>query len=468
MSGELRKTGSAVRSFFFVGMALFLASMLCAARAEGVSGTCSVEGVEVSIAVANRWESDGRFYYQYDITAENRTDQPVDDWSAAIAAEPCEVVQQWNCEAAYGGGAIAVRPLDYARAIAPGQTVTGVGLIVAFGERQPEATTVPATPRPRETSTARPEPGDGGADAAAATSISGGRLSVSQGRLVDEDGQMFQIQGVSTHGIGWFPEYVNIDAFRTLRDAYGVNAIRIAMYTAEYNGYCTGGDPEQLRQLVDRGVACATELGMYAIIDWHTLSDSDPNQHLDEAREFWREMSRKYAGQDNVLYEICNEPNGDTSWASVKAYAEAVIAEIRENDEDAVILVGTPNWCQQLSGPLSQPIEDANLMYTMHFYAATHRQELRDELERALQQGLPVFISECSICDASGSGDIDYDSADAWLELIDRYRLSHVAWNLSNKDESAALIRSDCTKLSGWTEDELSATGKWFLAEFRR
>ncbi len=448
---------------------ILLALTAQAALAEGSEAVCDDAGTQVTVAVANRWESDGRFFYQYDVTAENRTDQPVDGWSAAIEAGQCEVVQQWNCEAVCDGATIVVQPLDYARHIEPGQTVSGVGLIVAFEERQAEVTAVPATPRPRETPAAQPEREAKEADAdAGAKPAFGGRLSVSQGRLVDEAGQPFQIQGVSTHGIGWFPEYVNIDAFRTLRDAYGVNAIRIAMYTAEYNGYCTGGDPEQLKQLVEQGVACATELGMYAIIDWHTLSDNDPNQHIDEARAFWREMSQKYADQDNVLYEICNEPNGGTSWDSVKAYAEDIISEIRKNDDDAVILVGTPNWCQQLNGPMSDPIDDANLMYTMHFYAATHKQELRDELERGLEQGLPVFISECSICDASGNGNIDYDSADAWLELIDRHQLSHVAWNLSNKDESSSLIRSDCTRLSDWTEDDLSATGKWFLAEFRR
>lgn len=442
-----------MRSVMLALIALLL--LPCAARAEEALCVRSEEGVTVSVSVANHWESEGRSYDQYDISAENRTDQPVSDWRAGIETGDCEVIQQWNCEAACADGVLAVRPLDYARRIEPGRTVTGIGMIVAFSEERPQSTAPPATPRPRETPAVKPP-------------VFAGRLSVSEGRLVDENGQPFQILGVSTHGIGWFPEYVNIDAFRTLRDAYGVNAIRMAMYTAEYNGYCTGGDPEQLKRLVRQGVDIAAELGMYAIIDWHTLSDHDPNQHIDEARAFWREMSQKYAGQDNVLYEICNEPNGGTSWASVKTYAEEIIGEIRKNDDDAVILVGTPNWCQQLGGPLDDPIDDANLMYTMHFYAATHGQDLRDELERALEQGLPVFISECSICDASGSGRIDYDSADAWLELIDRYGLSHVAWNLSNKDESAALIRSDCAKLSDWTQEDLSATGRWFMAEFAR
>ena len=442
---------------------LLLALLALTARcalAEGPEAVCDGAALEVSVTVANHWESDGRFFYQYDVTAENRTEQPVVDWSARIPSDACEVTQCWNCEARFSDGAIAVEPLGYARRAEPGQAVTGIGMIVAY----PAAQALPGAAAEGDAllSPAQPEE-----DEAVAVVAPAGRLFVSRGRLVNAEGQPVALRGVSTHGIGWFPEYVNADAFRTLRDDYGVNAIRIALYTEESGGYCTGGDRQQLSRLVAEGVACATELGMYAIIDWHTLSDGDPNRHADEAEAFWREMAQAYAGQDNVLYEICNEPNGGTTWASVRAYAQRIIPVIREYDGDAVILVGTPNWCQQLDGPVGSPVDDDNVMYTLHFYATTHGQALRDELERALDQGLPVFISECSICEASGNGRVDYASADAWMALIRRRGLSYVAWNLSNKDEAAALIRSDCEKRSGWTEAELSETGKWFLLSGR-
>lgn len=434
-------------------LALIALTARCA-LAEGPVAVCDGDALEVSVSVVSHWESDGRFFYQYDVTAENRTEQPVADWSARIPSDACEVTQCWNCEARYADGAIAVEPLGYARRAEPGQAVTGIGMIVAYPVAQAEAQPLPS---------AQPEEDD----EPAAVVAPAGRLCVSGGRLVNAEGQPVALRGVSTHGIGWFPEYVNADAFRTLRDDYGVNAIRIALYTEESGGYCTGGDQQQLRALVAEGVACATELGMYAIIDWHTLSDGDPNRHADEAEAFWRDMAQVYAGQDNVLYEICNEPNGQATWEAVRAYAQRIIPVIREYDGDAVILVGTPNWCQQLEGPVGSPVDDDNVMYTLHFYAATHGQALRDELERALDSGLPVFISECSICEASGNGRVDDASADAWMALIRRRGLSYVAWNLSNKDEAAALIRSDCEKRSGWTEAELSETGRWFLLSGR-
>ena len=142
-----------------------------------------------------------------------------------------------------------------------------------------------------------------------------GRLSVKGVDLVDQSQKKFQLRGVSTHGINWDvgSPYVNEAAFRTLRDDWGVNAIRLAMYTSEYNGYCSGGDKKALRTKVEEGVQYATKLGMYVIIDWHILSDGNPKQHIKEAKRFFATMAAKYKKQKNVLYEICNEPNG-CSW----------------------------------------------------------------------------------------------------------------------------------------------------------
>ena len=157
-------------------------------------------------------------------------------------------------------------------------------------------------------------------------------------------------------GLAWFPDYVNKDAFKSIRDDWGANLIRLAMYTAENGGYCEGGDQAKLKSLVDDGVDYATELGMYVIIDWHILHDTNPQDNQDEAIAFFDEMSAKYADYDNVLFEICNEPNGSTTWADIKEYAEAVIPVIRANDKDAIIIVGTPTWSQDVDMAADDPI----------------------------------------------------------------------------------------------------------------
>ena len=173
-------------------------------------------------------------------------------------------------------------------------------------------------------------------------------------------------------------------------------------------------------------------------------------------------MSEKYKDKPNVLYEICNEPNGSTQWSEIKEYAENVIPVIRANDKDAIIIVGTPTWSQDADIASEDPIKgEDNIAYTVHFYAATHKDNIRSKVKTAHDNGLCIFISEFSICDASGNGGIDYDSAEEWSDLIDEYNLSYAGWNLSNKNETSSLISPDCKKTSGWTDEELSETGKW-------
>lgn len=289
-----------------------------------------------------------------------------------------------------------------------------------------------------------------------------GPLQVVGTKLCDSSGNPVQLRGVSTHGLAWFPDYVNEALFQELHEQWNANVVRLAMYTAEYGGYCTGGDKERLKQLVRDGVEYASNQNMYVIIDWHILSDGDPNTYKSQAEEFFREMSAEFADRENVLYEICNEPNGGTSWSRVKEYAEEIIPVIRENDEDAVILVGTPNWSQYVDQAAADPITGwDNIMYTLHFYAATHRESLRRTLTEALDGGLPIFVSEYSICDASGNGGIDEEQAKAWVETLDKYQVSYVAWSLSNKNETSALIKSSCSKTAGLSVEDLSDTGKW-------
>ena len=295
-----------------------------------------------------------------------------------------------------------------------------------------------------------------------------GALHVENGKLTDADGNTVQLYGMSTHGIAWFPQYINYDSFRTLRDDWNTNCIRLAMYTAEYGGYCAGGDKEQLKQLVRDGVSYATELGMYVIVDWHILSDCDPNQNKEEAIAFFREMTEAFAGNDNVLYEICNEPNSGTSWDSIKSYAEEVIPVIREQKPDAVILVGTPTWSQEIDKAAASPLTFDNVMYTLHFYAGTHKDDLRNRLETCAQNNLPVFVSEFGMCDASGNGANDFDSTTKWLDLLNKYQISFCCWNLANKDESSSVFKATSTALSDWTDEDFNESGRWIRDYFRK
>ena len=289
-----------------------------------------------------------------------------------------------------------------------------------------------------------------------------GALQVSGTQLTDSSGNPVQLKGISTHGLAWFPEYVNEDCFAELRTDWNANVIRLAMYTAESGGYCTDGDPSRLKELIRKGVQYASDQDMYVIIDWHILSDSNPNIYLEEAQAFFQEVSEEFSQETHVLYEICNEPNGQTSWNDIKNYALNVIPVIRSNDPDAVIIVGTPNWSQWVDQAAEDPItEYDNIMYALHFYAATHKEDLRSKMEAAVSSGLPVFVSEYGICDANGNGAIDPEEANQWIAALDQYQISYIAWNLSNKNESSAVLQPSCDKTCSFTKEDLSNSGQW-------
>lgn len=299
---------------------------------------------------------------------------------------------------------------------------------------------------------------------------SAGRLHVKGTKLVDKKGHEVQLRGVSTHGLSWYPQYVNDKCFAQLHDKWGANVVRLAMYTEEYNGYCSGDakNRSDLKKLIKKGVRLAKKHKMYVIVDWHILSDGNPNSHKKEAKAFFREMSREFKGYNNVIYEICNEPNNGTSWKEIKSYAKSVISTIRKNDKKAVIVVGTPTWSQDVDQAAADPIKGDNIMYALHFYAATHKADLRNKMTAAINKGLPVFVTEYGICDASGNGAIDKKEADRWVQTMDEYGVSYIAWNLSNKQESSSIIKSSCSKVSGFKKSELSDEGKWLYHLLRK
>lgn len=299
---------------------------------------------------------------------------------------------------------------------------------------------------------------------------SAGRMHVKGTKLVDKKGHEVQLRGVSTHGLSWYPQYVNDKCFAQLHDQWGANVVRLAMYTEEYNGYCSGDakNRSDLKKLIKKGVRLAKKHKMYVIVDWHILSDGNPNSHKKEAKAFFREMSREFKGYNNVIYEICNEPNNGTSWKEIKSYAKSVISTIRENDKKAVIVVGTPTWSQDVDQAAADPIKGDNIMYALHFYAATHKADLRNKMTAAINKGLPVFVTEYGICDASGNGAIDKREADRWIQTMDEYGVSYIAWNLSNKQESSSIIKSSCPKVSGFKKSELSDEGRWLYHLLRK
>ena len=294
-----------------------------------------------------------------------------------------------------------------------------------------------------------------------------GKLHVSGTFLCDSNDRPVQLYGMSTHGLSWFGEYVSKESFTSLRDDWNTNCVRLVLYPGDYNGYCNGGNKKELEKLVYKGIEEATALGMYVIVDWHIHNDN-PNKYKDEAKKFLGTVSKKYSSYGNILYEICNEPVNSDWNSQIKPYAEEIIPVIRKNAPDAVIIVGTNTWSQDVDKAAANPITKyKNIMYTFHFYANTHTDSFRSKLESAIKAKLPVFITEFGTCDASGNGGYNEQQTKLWFDLINKYNLCHMNWSLCNKAETASAISPSCQKKSGWTESELSQSGRLIRNHFR-
>ncbi len=295
------------------------------------------------------------------------------------------------------------------------------------------------------------------------------RLHVDGKYLKNAKNKSVQLKGISTHGISWYPEYINDKCFKQLHN-WGANVVRLAMYSSEYNGYCTGdkANKKALKKRIEKGVKLAKKYKMYVIIDWHIMNtDGNPLTHQKEAKEFFTWASKKFKNTPNVIYEICNEPCNGTTWSDITKYAKKIIPAIRKNASKSVIIVGTPNWSQELDKAVNKPLKYKNTMYALHFYAATHGDYLRDVLTSALKKNLPVFVTEFSICDASGNGTIDKSSANKWMKILNKNKVSYCLWNLSNKAESSSIIKSSVTKKSGFKNSDLTTTGKWWKNQLK-
>ena len=295
-----------------------------------------------------------------------------------------------------------------------------------------------------------------------------GKLHVSNTELLDQNDQVTQLRGVSSHHLTLYPKFFNEETLKYIRDAWGVNLIRLANYTEFFgNGYCDGGDAAQTDEIIKSTIQIADSLGMYVILDWHTLTDNNPLKYLEGSKEFFRRYTELYKDHDNIIYEICNEPNGDTTWDDIYQYAEQIIPLIRSLDPDAVILVAPAAYTTDLESVAAKPLPYDNVMYTAHFYAGSHREDLRNGVLKALEQNVPIFISECNITDANWQdGKVNTEQGQIWFDLIDSNNLSYTLWSFTDADEVFSFFRPGTTKLSGFTDQELSESGQWNVNHF--
>lgn len=288
-----------------------------------------------------------------------------------------------------------------------------------------------------------------------------GQLRVQGNRILDEHGQPVQLRGMSLFWSQWKAGYYNADAVRWLRDDWSCNVVRAAIAVGS-GGYLE--HPEREHQKAEAVIDAAIDLGIYVIVDWHA-HDPEPAA----AGEFFAKIAQKYGDQPNVIYETWNEPLNTHDWSTViKPYHEQVIPKIRQHDPDNLIVLGTQTWSQDVDKAAADPVTGRNLAYTLHFYAATHKQWLRDRAEAALKRGIALVVTEWGSSEASGNGELNAEETRAWWAFMDRHRLSWCNWSVVDKRETSAALMPGAADQGGWPDDMLTPSGKMVREELRK
>jgi aryl-phospho-beta-D-glucosidase BglC (GH1 family) len=294
-----------------------------------------------------------------------------------------------------------------------------------------------------------------------------GQLKLKGKQLCNQYGKPVQLKGFNTYNISYCPECVKYEAIKSNRDFWGANMVRITVYVDDTltNKHCYYYDPEFNKPLIDNLVKWSESLGMYCIIDWHVLKEGNPNAKIHSgAVAFFNEMSTKYKNKKHVLYEICNEPNGDNvTWKVIAGYANRIIPVIHKNSPDAIVIVGTPEWSQLLDQVDPSLLTDTNnVMYSFHFYAASHAGLLPMFLKEIHR--IPVFTTEWGACENTGNDNVNFNVARSYVNAMkqnvmngDTVIISWGNFSYSDVDETASSLKPGSCKQGKW--ENMTPTG---------
>ncbi|GAA4258271.1 cellulase family glycosylhydrolase [Dactylosporangium darangshiense] len=415
-------------------------------------------------------------------------------WTFGDAGQ--KVGQGWSATYTQSGASVTARSMDYNGALGTGastsigfngtwtsanptpSTFTLNGVTCTGSVSTPSPTTQSPSPSKSPSASASPSRSPSGSPSTSpstppqgGTPLSvNGQLHVCGVNLCNQYNKAIQLRGMSTHGIQWFASCVNGTSLDALANDWKADLLRIAMYVQE-QGYET--NPSGFTAQVNNYVDLAEARGMYAIIDFHTLTPGDPNYNLDRAKTFFASVAQRNSAKKNVIYEIANEPNG-VSWQGIKSYAEQVIPVIRAADPDAVVIVGTRGWSSlgvsdgsSETEIVNSPVNATNIMYAFHFYAASHKDNYRSTVARAAKL-LPLFVTEFGTVSATGGGATDLSSTGAWLDLLDQNKISYANWTYSDANESSAAFKpGTCAAGSYTNSSSLSESGTYVRNRIR-
>lgn len=273
-----------------------------------------------------------------------------------------------------------------------------------------------------------------------------GQLKVQGNKIVNKNGHPVTLHGMSMYA--WANQglqYYTPAAIKRLVQEWKCTVIRIPILPGKVSA-----QTNQLKTAVD---ACIAN-GVYVIIDWHSMEGAQSSA----ASAFFRTMATDYGNTPNVMYETWNEPVQE-NWSTIKSYHTQVIQAIRAVDPDNIIICGNPQWDQRPDLAAADPITTStNIAYSVHFYAATHKQSFRIYAKAALDKGIALFSTEYGTSEATGSGTFDAAETKLWWNFLDANGIGSANWSFSALGETSAALR-DGASATNWTDSDLKPSG---------
>jgi len=287
-----------------------------------------------------------------------------------------------------------------------------------------------------------------------------GNLRIAGKHIVDKNNTVTSLAGPSFFwsNTGWGQDrFYTRGAVETFARDWKAGIVRVAV-GAQNDGSILQdrrGNLERAQTVIE----AAIDNGLYVIVDWHS---HHAERDVKEAQAFFTHMAKRYGHTPNIIYEIYNEPLDTTDWnKTVKPYAEVMIKTIRAFDPDNLIIVGTTSWDQDVDKAADDPIlGQSNILYALHFYASSHKEQLRKKAEYAMAKGLPLIISEWGSVTYSGDGYMDVASTQEWMRFAKKHGLSQLNWSVSDKNETASMFKPSAASNGRWTDKDLTPSGR--------
>lgn len=268
----------------------------------------------------------------------------------------------------------------------------------------------------------------------------------------DAFGNPVCLRGVSLFWSCWADKFYTANTIHRLARDWNIDLVRLPFAS---NGPGPAGDHEF--ELAQQAITAAISCGIYILVDWHS-----PEPCTEAAIRFFSTIAHTYGDCPNIMYESWNEPSNTSCWQlTILPHHEQVIAATRRFAPNSCFIVGTPDLCKAVDICLARPVRAENVAYSIHFYAGTHREGLRNRMRRATSAGLPLFVSEWGASEASGGGIVDLAEATRWLNFLTQHNIGHVNWSFNSKEESCSSLRPGARPEGPWHSWNLTRSGRY-------